>query len=162
MDLVAVAASEFESEVECAADDEADGGSGECGAGDDDGLGFGSSRVVSDDGRKVKRLHPLTASDMEELQETGYREDCFCCRTFKKFDVLSSLTKSAPDFCSVYVITKGKVISVRSAQRPLANTAAPPKLTDSYGLPHQLSADHASLDGGVRFGSQLGEDQLGS
>ncbi|GAB2213841.1 hypothetical protein Droror1_Dr00018162 [Drosera rotundifolia] len=82
--------------------------------------------------------------------------------TFKKFDVLSSLTKSAPDFCSVYVIAKGKVISVRSAQRPLANTAAPPKLTTSYGLPHQLSTDHASLDGGARFGSQLGEDQLGS
>ncbi|GAB2223593.1 hypothetical protein Droror1_Dr00017734 [Drosera rotundifolia] len=71
-------------------------------------------------------------------------------KTFKKFDVPSSMTKSAPDFCSVYVIAKGKVISVRSAQRPLANTAAPPKLTASFGLPHQLSADHASLDGGAR------------
>ncbi|GAB2285975.1 hypothetical protein Dimus_020400 [Dionaea muscipula] len=72
-------------------------------------------------------------------------------KTFKKLDVPSSLTKSAPEFCSVYVIAKGKVLSVRSALRPLANTAAPPKLPASYGLlPQQLSADYAGLDEGAR------------
>ncbi|XP_020577804.1 U-box domain-containing protein 52-like [Phalaenopsis equestris] len=33
-------------------------------------------------------------------------------------DVPSSISKSAPDFCSVYVISKGKVASVRNAVRP--------------------------------------------
>ncbi|GAB2216578.1 hypothetical protein Droror1_Dr00024353, partial [Drosera rotundifolia] len=59
-------------------------------------------------------------------------------------------SETVDNITGVYVIAKGKVISVRSAQRPLANTAAPPKLTASYGLPHQLSANHASLDGGAR------------
>ncbi|GMH12381.1 hypothetical protein Nepgr_014222 [Nepenthes gracilis] len=72
-------------------------------------------------------------------------------KTFKKLDVASSLSKSAPDFCSVYVIAKGKVLSVRSAQRPVTNTAAPPKLLAPHGLPHPLAADYTGLqDEGAR------------
>ncbi|KAL2896927.1 U-box domain-containing protein 52 [Bienertia sinuspersici] len=67
-------------------------------------------------------------------------------KTFKKPDVPSHVTKFAPDFCSVYVIAKSKVLSVRSAQRPVANTPIPPKLPSSAGITHQLSADHASTD----------------
>ncbi|GAB2269207.1 hypothetical protein Dimus_004135 [Dionaea muscipula] len=40
-------------------------------------------------------------------------------RKFKAPDVATSLAKSAPDFCSIYVIAKGKVQSMRSANRPL-------------------------------------------
>nr|POE44844.1 hypothetical protein CFP56_75993 [Quercus suber] len=43
--------------------------------------------------------------------------------------------KSAPNFCSVYVISKGKILSARTALRPMANTATPPKQFSSGGLP---------------------------
>ncbi|KAF8392767.1 hypothetical protein HHK36_021004 [Tetracentron sinense] len=38
-------------------------------------------------------------------------------RRFKTADVPSSVSKEAPDFCTVYVISKGKISSVRSATR---------------------------------------------
>ncbi|KAK9699722.1 hypothetical protein RND81_08G191900 [Saponaria officinalis] len=67
-------------------------------------------------------------------------------KTFKKPDVPTHLTKNAPEFCSVYVIGKSKVLSVRSAQRPIANTATPPKLSPLTTLQHQPSAEHAPLE----------------
>lgn len=67
-------------------------------------------------------------------------------RTFRKPDVPSHVTKFAPDFCSVYVIAKAKVLSVRSAQRPVANTPTPPKLSCSLGLTHQLSGEHGLME----------------
>ncbi|XP_068642594.1 U-box domain-containing protein 35-like [Aristolochia californica] len=39
-------------------------------------------------------------------------------RRFKAADVPTSVSKGAPDFCTVYVISKGKISSVRSATRP--------------------------------------------
>lgn len=67
-------------------------------------------------------------------------------KTFKKLDVPSQVTKSAPEFCSVYVIAKSKVLSVRSAQRPVANTPTPPKLPSPIGLANQFSVEHAFTD----------------
>ncbi|KAH9617740.1 hypothetical protein KSS87_003045, partial [Heliosperma pusillum] len=68
-------------------------------------------------------------------------------KTFKKPDIPSHISKSAPEFCSVYVIGKTKVLSVRSAQRPIANTATPPKLPASPMMHHQFSAEHAPQEG---------------
>ncbi|XXG64380.1 hypothetical protein AAC387_Pa05g2350 [Persea americana] len=39
-------------------------------------------------------------------------------RRFKSVDVPTTVCKGAPDFCSVYVISKGKVASARTAIRP--------------------------------------------
>ncbi|RRT70362.1 hypothetical protein B296_00000465 [Ensete ventricosum] len=39
-------------------------------------------------------------------------------RRFKNHDVAASITKGVPDFCTVYVIGKGKVSAMRSAVRP--------------------------------------------
>ncbi|KAG9449324.1 hypothetical protein H6P81_009289 [Aristolochia fimbriata] len=39
-------------------------------------------------------------------------------RRFKATDVPTSVSKGAPEFCTVYVISKGKISSVRSATRP--------------------------------------------
>ncbi|GMQ08241.1 hypothetical protein CsSME_00052057 [Camellia sinensis var. sinensis] len=39
-------------------------------------------------------------------------------RAFRNVDVPTSLCKIAPNFCSVYVISKGKVQSIRSASQP--------------------------------------------
>ncbi|KAF5444749.1 hypothetical protein F2P56_033856 [Juglans regia] len=58
-------------------------------------------------------------------------------RKFKAYDVTASLMKSAPSFCSVHVISKGKILSLRRAPRPLSNTVTPPKhsLSSLVGLP---------------------------
>uniref|UniRef100_A0A7N0TWN6 RING-type E3 ubiquitin transferase n=1 Tax=Kalanchoe fedtschenkoi TaxID=63787 RepID=A0A7N0TWN6_KALFE len=44
-------------------------------------------------------------------------------KKFKNPDVATSLTKSAPDFCTVYVIAKGKVQSSRLATQPITPSA---------------------------------------
>lgn len=75
----------------------------------------------------------------------------------------TSIFKSAPAFCSVYVISKGKVVSVRSAQRPAVNknavprpavnnNAVPRKQPSSRGLPPQVVSDHhAELEDIARY-----------
>nr|XP_009779108.1 PREDICTED: U-box domain-containing protein 35-like [Nicotiana sylvestris] len=45
---------------------------------------------------------------------------------FKTMDVPSSVSKTAPGFCTVYVIAKGKVLSIRNASAPVPNP--PPSL----------------------------------
>ncbi|KAL5074213.1 hypothetical protein RYX36_013197 [Vicia faba] len=42
----------------------------------------------------------------------------FLIRRFKVSDVSGTVAKGAPDFCTVYVIGKGKIQSMRSASRP--------------------------------------------
>lgn len=37
---------------------------------------------------------------------------------FKTKDIPATVTKGVPDFCTVYVISKGKISSSRSASRP--------------------------------------------
>lgn len=49
----------------------------------------------------------------------------FFRRKFKTVDVPSSVSKGAPDFCTVYVIAKGKISSVRSASRPVPKFQPP-------------------------------------
>ena len=42
----------------------------------------------------------------------------FLLRRFRVTDIPGSVLKGAPDFCTVYVISKGKIQSTRSASRP--------------------------------------------
>ncbi|XVF89056.1 hypothetical protein PTKIN_Ptkin19aG0100300 [Pterospermum kingtungense] len=62
-----------------------------------------------------------------------------------KNDIPTSLIKTAPEFCSVYVISKGKVLTVKTAQRPVSNTAVPPKAPS--GMPPQIPLDQIEDDG---------------
>ncbi|CAL9192377.1 unnamed protein product [Musa hybrid cultivar] len=39
-------------------------------------------------------------------------------RSFRSTDISTNISKNVPDFCTVYIITKGKVSSVRNAVRP--------------------------------------------
>ncbi|KAK3009031.1 hypothetical protein RJ639_013475 [Escallonia herrerae] len=58
-------------------------------------------------------------------------------RLFMKNDVSTSVLKEAPDFCTVYVISKGKIASIREASRPY-----PLRPMESFpSLPHQLNGD---------------------
>ncbi|XP_004513116.1 U-box domain-containing protein 52-like isoform X2 [Cicer arietinum] len=61
---------------------------------------------------------------------------------FRTTDVPTSVSKSAPPFCTVYIISKGKISSVRSATAPVPKSAAPspspsPPHAGSYQLPQQ-------------------------
>ncbi|KAK4485913.1 hypothetical protein RD792_008564 [Penstemon davidsonii] len=49
-------------------------------------------------------------------------------RKFWIHDVPTLINKAAPDFCSVYVISKGKTQSVRPAARQIVNSITPPKI----------------------------------
>lgn len=43
--------------------------------------------------------------------------DILICRAFKQADVPTTVSKHAPDFCSIYVVAKGKLASVKPALR---------------------------------------------
>ncbi|PKI31787.1 hypothetical protein CRG98_047826, partial [Punica granatum] len=59
---------------------------------------------------------------------------------FKSGDVPSTISKSAPEFCTVYVISKGKISSMRSASHPA------PTISALYGqmLTHSQSRSSAT------------------
>lgn len=64
----------------------------------------------------------------------------FFHRRFKTPDVSSTVTKGAPAFCNVYVISKGKISSVRSA------TMAPPPVKEPpHAQSHSQSHSHSQL-----------------
>ncbi|XP_028802309.1 U-box domain-containing protein 35 [Neltuma alba] len=48
-------------------------------------------------------------------------------RRFKLVDIPGTVTKGAPDFCSVYVVAKEKIQTMRSASRPAPATYLPSK-----------------------------------
>ena len=43
---------------------------------------------------------------------------------FKVTDIPGSIVKGAPDFCNVFVISKGKIQTMRSASRPAPTVSA--------------------------------------
>ncbi|PWA78638.1 Concanavalin A-like lectin/glucanase, subgroup [Artemisia annua] len=55
-------------------------------------------------------------------------------RKFKNSHVGSSVMKRVPDFCSVHIISKGRVLERRLATRTLVNLSAPPKILLSSEL----------------------------
>ncbi|GFY80549.1 kinase with adenine nucleotide alpha hydrolases-like domain-containing protein [Actinidia rufa] len=56
-------------------------------------------------------------------------------RKFMATDVPTNVSKGAPEFCSVYVISKGKIVSVRSATIPVPNPPPCPLQNQSNPLP---------------------------
>ncbi|KAJ6674254.1 KINASE WITH ADENINE NUCLEOTIDE ALPHA HYDROLASES-LIKE DOMAIN-CONTAINING PROTEIN [Salix viminalis] len=77
-------------------------------------------------------------------------------RKFRNQDVPTSFMKIAPDFCSVYVIIKGKILSAQKAQRtPTCNVSQ--KTSSMPVIPPQSLQDNAELDlDGVREQSEKG------
>ncbi|KAL1224185.1 U-box domain-containing protein 35 [Cardamine amara subsp. amara] len=73
--------------------------------------------VLLEDVDKVKAIvEYVTVSSIENLVLGAPSRSSFM-RRFKT-DLPTSVSKTAPDFCSVYVISKGKISSVRNASRP--------------------------------------------
>lgn len=74
-----------------------------------------------------------------------------CLRKFKGPDVPTSVIKTAPEFCSVYVISKGKIISARAALRPVANTAMPPRQPSPLAIQPNVQPDSSyELENGAK------------
>lgn len=49
----------------------------------------------------------------------------------------------------MYVVSKNKLVSARTAQRPVLNTIAPPKhSTIPHGLPPHSPHDHSEVENG--------------
>uniref|UniRef100_A0A7N0VCN1 RING-type E3 ubiquitin transferase n=1 Tax=Kalanchoe fedtschenkoi TaxID=63787 RepID=A0A7N0VCN1_KALFE len=63
-----------------------------------------------------------------------------------KIDVPTTVFKHAPEFCSVYVVSKTKLLAVKQALRPAANTAAPPKMPSPIALPLLMTLDQLESD----------------
>ncbi|GER42036.1 kinase [Striga asiatica] len=60
---------------------------------------------------------------------------------FKSSDIPGSVTKGVPDFCTVYVISKGKVASVKEASRVQHNASNHPPTVDArFGQPMRGTA----------------------
>ncbi|XP_072985722.1 U-box domain-containing protein 52-like isoform X1 [Typha latifolia] len=62
-------------------------------------------------------------------------------RKFRNADVPTCLMKAAPEYCTVYVIYKGKAVSIRSAKGPAPINIAPPRQSMVLDSPRQLP-DH--------------------
>ena len=73
---------------------------------------------------------------------TAYNYAPILCR-FKSSSASSSISKGAPDFCTVFVISKGKVSSVRNATRPAAHTS--PLLSHIHDLISQVQTQPAEI-----------------
>ncbi|WJX30327.1 non-specific serine/threonine protein kinase [Trifolium repens] len=77
-----------------------------------------------------------------ELLVLGASSRSGLVRKFRTTDVPTTVSKAAPTFCTVYIISKGKISSVRSATAPIPKPAAmiaPPTPSRS----HQFQQPHA-------------------
>ncbi|CAJ1951637.1 unnamed protein product [Sphenostylis stenocarpa] len=79
--------------------------------------------VLLDDMDISKALVEIISTHSIELLVLGAPSRGGIVRRFRTTDVPSSVSKGAPPFCTVYIISKGKISSVRSATAPL-----PPKV----------------------------------
>ncbi|KAF8389484.1 hypothetical protein HHK36_026179 [Tetracentron sinense] len=80
--------------------------------------------VIIEDTDVVKALVEYVTHSVIEILVLGASSHNSFVRRFKNTDVPSSVSKAAPDFCTVYVISKGKATSTRTASRP-APTISP-------------------------------------
>ncbi|KAL6575293.1 hypothetical protein OROMI_012578 [Orobanche minor] len=77
------------------------------------------NEVVLEDTDIAKALCDYVKNNMIENLVVGSTVKNGFVRRFKTVDIPGSVSKGAPEFCTVYVISKGKVASCRSASVPL-------------------------------------------
>ncbi|KAF1858748.1 hypothetical protein Lal_00044781 [Lupinus albus] len=74
--------------------------------------------VVLEDGDVARALIEYTSHTAIEHLVIGSSNKTGFLR-FKGSDIPGTLSKGAPDFCTIYVVSKGKIQSMRSASRPV-------------------------------------------
>ncbi|KAL5178497.1 U-box domain-containing protein 35 [Glycine soja] len=80
--------------------------------------------VLLEDTDISKALIDTISTNTIELLVLGAPSRGGLVRRFRTTDVPSTVSKGAPQFCTVYIISKGKISSVRSATAPLAPNKA--------------------------------------
>ncbi|KAI4379643.1 hypothetical protein MLD38_005915 [Melastoma candidum] len=102
--------------------------------------------VVLEEREVVKGLLDYIANNYVANVVLGASSRNAQSRKLKSTDVSTSLMKSAPDFCSMFVISKGKVVSTRQA-RGVVNTDMPPRQPSPRGrspVPNQAEPNNMS------------------
>ncbi|KAK8679128.1 hypothetical protein V6N13_144596 [Hibiscus sabdariffa] len=90
------------------------------------------NEVILEDTDVAKALINYVSSATIETLVLGAPSKSSFVRRFMTADVTTSVSKGAPDYCTVYVIGKGKISSVRSASAPPPPPPRPqPQLTES-------------------------------
>ncbi|XP_061362543.1 U-box domain-containing protein 52-like [Gastrolobium bilobum] len=74
--------------------------------------------IVLEDVDVSKALTEYAAQSAVEHLVIGSSNKTGFLRRFKVADIPATVSKGAPDFCTVYVVSKGKIQSMRSASRP--------------------------------------------
>lgn len=74
--------------------------------------------VILEDTDVIKALIEYVSHTAIEHLVIGASTKTGFLRRFKEKDIPGSVSKGAPDFCTVYIISKGKIASMRSASRP--------------------------------------------
>ncbi|XP_023524076.1 U-box domain-containing protein 52-like isoform X1 [Cucurbita pepo subsp. pepo] len=111
--------------------------------------------VVLEDTDIAKALTEYAANTAIENIVVGASSKSGFLSRFKATDVPGNVSKGAPDFCNVFVISKGKIQSMRSASRPapvvnplrsqLVQQSSTKSIRSDYQFPQTTSA-RASLD----------------
>ncbi|XP_040996225.1 U-box domain-containing protein 35-like [Juglans microcarpa x Juglans regia] len=92
------------------------------------------NEVVLENMDIAKALIEYISATTAEILVVGASTRGGLVRRFMTADVPSSVLKAAPDFCTVYVISKGKISSVRSATAPV-----PAKISPHNQMQHEAS-----------------------
>ncbi|KAI6680971.1 hypothetical protein NL676_034852 [Syzygium grande] len=80
-----------------------------------------SEVVVLEDSDVAKALVEYVSRHAVDTLLLGSASRKSISRLFKFSDTPNTILKYAPDFCNIYVVGKGKAVSVRSATRPIPN-----------------------------------------
>ncbi|KAG5564894.1 hypothetical protein RHGRI_000931 [Rhododendron griersonianum] len=91
------------------------------------------NEVIMEDVDVAKVICDFVKANLIEALVVGASSRNSFVKRFKATDVPTSLSKGAPEFCSVYVISKGKISSVRSATAPVPNP--PPRPLPNQSIP---------------------------
>ncbi|KAF3437275.1 hypothetical protein FNV43_RR20028 [Rhamnella rubrinervis] len=91
------------------------------------------NEIILEESEIAKSLINYVSANSIEILVLGAPSRGGIVKRFKTTDVPSSVSKAAPDFCTVYVIAKGKISSVRSA------TSVPAKPPSRNPIQHQAS-----------------------
>ncbi|XP_035546670.1 U-box domain-containing protein 35-like [Juglans regia] len=97
-------------------------------------LKISCNEVVLENMDIAKALTEYISATTAEILVVGASTRGGLVRRFMAADVPSSVLKAAPDFCTVYVISKGKISSVRSATAPV-----PAKISPHNQMQHEAS-----------------------
>ncbi|PKI70627.1 hypothetical protein CRG98_008860 [Punica granatum] len=103
------------------------------------------NEVVIDETDVSKALLEYIANNYITNMVVGASTRNALTRKMKHVDVSNVLSKSSPDFCSVYVISKGRVTSVKQARRSAVNTATPPRTPTSGASAHPAFGSREAL-----------------